>query len=644
MFSHSLSRTFAFTILLAAVLALCASACGDRNLGPGDDGGSDGAAREDTRAIADGAPSGEASAGDGAPAHDTSADSAPVDNQRCTTPRQLALGSTGQLEIKDDTAGQANQFGTDISCGSSSTFDGAQRYYLVALAAGKTYRVTLEPDASFDAALYAFAASTGCSAQAIDAACEGYVSDAQGAGKIETITISPIIAQDWVIVADSYTASEAGPFRLRIEEIAPPSNGTCSAPAALALVGGSVKVNGDTTLAANQFGQDVSCGTPYDFDGAQVYYKVALQGGKHYEVRVTSNTFDTALYAFEATTPCSAAAINLRCAGAVSDETNGKPDVITLSPKTDGDYIIVVDSDWDDGAGTFALSVDELKLPGNITCAAPSPLALAQGSGQVKADTSKSRDEFAGAIDCGATLGLDGPQLYYRVALAAGKTYRVDLTPNGFDAALYAFPAATSCQSAALNAACAAHFSDKAGSKAESVMITPAQNGDYIVVVDSYSASAAGAFTLDIQQITTPTNTTCQNAKTITLSNGQATESADTSLSVNEFGRSIDCGGSYDYDGPQLYYRVRLEASKTYSIGLTPSAFDGSLYAFPASAGCSAAAINIACAPYFAEKAGSGGSESLSITPQSTGDWIVVVDSWLSGEGGAMSLAILSAP
>lgn len=653
---RSSTPTSALPLTLLLSLALIPLACSDRNVDLPDggatiEGGSgDGPPRPLDRGLFDtGAPDRGARdrglADSRALGSDAGADALIVtDNDSCSHAQRVAL-SGGKLALTGDTSNAANQFGTAISCDTSTSFDGPQRYYVVALSAGKSYRATLTPQ-GFDAGLYAFAASTGCNAQAIDLACRGYASDAVGSSAVETITITPVVDQDWVLVVDAYAASEQGAFSLQLEQFVPPKNARCASPETLTLVSGKVSVSGATTLAQNEFGKGIACDTSYDFDGAQVYYKVALSAGKHYQLTATSSAFDTALYAFAASTGCSVTAINTACAGHVSDLAAGKPDRLTISPTVAGEWIVVVDSDWDDESGPFTLEIAEVILPKNGSCAQAETLPLVAGKAVVSADTSQAgTDEFGSAVTCGKSYGFDAAQLYYKVPLQGGKTYRVTLDPNSFDGVLYAFAASTGCSATAVNLGCNGNISDAIGSGTpESLLLSPVVDADWIVVVDGYVASDAGTFTLKLEEIVTPTNSSCSKAQAVALTAGQLTFTGDTSLSKNEFGNAVSCGSSYDFDAPQLYYRVSLSAGKTYKVGMTSTGFDGALYAFAASAGCTAPAIDAACSGTVSEQVSAGKTEVITVAPAVDGDWIVVVDGYTSSEAGPFELTILQTP
>jgi hypothetical protein len=110
------------------------------------------------------------------------------------------------------------------------------------------------------------------------------------------------------------------------------------------------------------------------------------------------------------------------------------------------------------------------------------------------------KNDLAG-VDCGSVQGpWLGPQAYYRVALQGGVTYVIELSPEpAFDAALYVFPAATLCETAAVNAACQGLSADVLGvGLKEKLTLTPSASLDYLIVVDSWSPSEVGSFVLTI--------------------------------------------------------------------------------------------------------------------------------------------------
>ena len=89
-----------------------------------------------------------------------------------------------------------------------------------------------------------------------------------------------------------------------------------------------------------------------------------------------------------------------------------------------------------------------------------------------------------------------------------------------------------------------------------------------------------------------PAHQSCLAAKPLPLTAGQATVKGTTAGASNEFGQQIHCGGSNLWDGPQVYYSVKLQPGATYDISLTPS-FAARIYLFGDT--CSPDIINAQC-------------------------------------------------
>lgn len=134
----------------------------------------------------------------------------------------------------------------------------------------------------------------------------------------------------------------------------------------------------------------------------------------------------------------------------------------------------------------------------------------------------------------------------------------------------------------------------------------------------------------------------CATAPPITLLQGKATITADTSLYTNEF-VGLSCSQWLGpYDGPQAYYRFAIKANKVYRFILHPSFKQAGLYAFKATS-CTAQAITAECGSWGPKDGsrwyGSPGSPTVmyywSKTPV---DIVVAVDS--KGSGGPFVLEV----
>lgn len=139
----------------------------------------------------------------------------PPTNGSCAAPKTIALTQSPALEAAN-TGPLANDL-AGVTCGSPlGPFAGPQAYHQLTLKAGKSYTIELEPEASFDPALYAFPAATPCMGSTVSAACQGLVSDTVGVGIKETLTLSPTVDTDYILVVDSWSPSEVGAFSLTV--------------------------------------------------------------------------------------------------------------------------------------------------------------------------------------------------------------------------------------------------------------------------------------------------------------------------------------------------------------------------------------------------------------------------------------------
>lgn len=93
-----------------------------------------------------------------------------------------------------------------------------------------------------------------------------------------------------------------------------------------------------------------------------------------------------------------------------------------------------------------------------------------------------------------------GPQAYYKLSLVAGNKANIKLIPDSnFDAALYAFNANTVCYASSVNTACSSFVSDAKGpGLSETININTSIAAEYVIVVDSWSPSEVGTFTLEV--------------------------------------------------------------------------------------------------------------------------------------------------
>lgn len=413
---------------------------------------------------------------------------------------------------------------------------------------------------------------------------------------------------------------------------------------------GKATVKGDTEAAINEFLR-IGCGSSTIFDGPQVYYRVALKQGKVYQIQLSEAFSGARFYLFEGAS-CTAESIETSCSsegktGLVSDTGGSNGAARLFRPAADGDYTIAVDSGSETAFGAFQLSIEEVTPPANATCDSAEAVALTAGAATIKATTFAGLDEYGAQVSCGGATPLDGPQVYYRPAFETGKTYELTVS-SSFTGRIYGF--GSNCDATQIEVDCSSHgatgFSATTSSQAKKVYFTASGSGPWTVALDSSSESQSGEFELSIAEFPVAANGSCAAAQQVTLSSGQATQlDGDTTAVLNEFGTTINCGGGSTsvLDGPQVYYQVSLVGGTTYQLTITPTFFGARLYL--AQAGCDTVTINADCASkgqtgLVSNSLQSNKATTVEFTPQSSGDYLVVVDSAIDTSFGRFSLTI----
>ena len=277
-------------------------------------------------------------------------------------------------------------------------------------------------------------------------------------------------------------------------------------------------------------------------------------------------------------------------------------------------------------------------------CIGAKALSFTGGKATVSGSTAKAANEFGNAIRCGEPTPLAGPQQYYKVAMKKGTTYRVELEPQ-FSAAFYVF---SDCSKNIINTDCTSGgatgvFSGVAATgKVTTATFTSPATGTFRLAVDSATDKLAGAFKLTVTEVSTPTHGACYTPKSLTLVGGKVSLKGTTLGSKNENSKQIRCGLGVDFDGPQVYYSVKLQAATWYRLALTPD-FAASLYVFNAAGTCKAANIEADCGGISGTVlplVSKGEAGATAFRPLSSGTYIVAVDALDPKAWGDFGLAI----
>ena len=423
------------------------------------------------------------------------------------------------------------------------------------------------------------------------------------------------------------------------DQFVPTGNGLCKNAKTINFTGAKLSFSDTTAGKSNEYGTSINCGNYSTvMAGNQAYYKVNLVGGQTYMFNLTSQFYYAHLYIF---TGCGASKVNSDCgsggkSGAVSNYVyKGGTGTLMFKAPFSGTFYLGVDGRYPQYSGPFTLTMQKYTSTGNSTCAKAQQLTLTNKTVSVSGTTSAASNEFGTGINCNAYTTYPGKQVYYKLNMVSGHTYKINLKPSFYYAAMYVFRSGK-CSTSGINSDCGS--GGKTGAVNYSISTTtgatiefkPTTSGSYTIAVDSRSSSYAGSFVLKIDDYTPPTNSTCKGAKLISLSGGKGSVKGNTSGIPNEFGTQIRCGMSsyYALDGSQLYYRAILTKGKQYKISLAANFYYAYFYV---ATSCTASGINKDCASQgktgLISGAISNTTGTMLFTPPSSGSYQIAVDS-----------------
>ncbi|MFH1129792.1 MAG: hypothetical protein V1754_00555 [Pseudomonadota bacterium] len=565
----------------------------------------------------------------------------PTAHDRCGGGQELVF-SAGSVSVSGSTAMATNQYGGAIRCGGPIQFEGPQQYYELSLAAGNTYRFTLESE--FSSFIYL---SSVCGINAINIDCSSIGATGHSAGPIAAgssggFLFSPSISGTYHLAVDSEWESEKGSYDLSVEEFTEPSNGVCAGAVAKLFSGEKLTIQGTTLGAKNEFDEKIGCGLGVDFDGPQVYYTVELSEGNWYEISLLAD-FAAGVYVGNTLGECKPENLDGDCGSLLGTVMLVKPGVkqsTAFSPSASGIYLLVVDSLQLEIAGEFTLEIESYTPKGNMICSAAQKLSFAGGKASVTSTTATFLNERGASLHCGASPRMLAPQVYYQLDLEAEK-YLFSLTPK-FDAFLAlggsCISLAGDCGSGGIAGAYFAVPTNTEGS----FTFQPDKAGPFIIAVDGNEADDFGSFKLNVSKVVAPTNGVCEKPQLLALgTDGKASIVGDTGPLKNDL-LGVNCGiPNGPWLGPQAYFSLSLKGGSTAKLEVIPeTSFDPALYAFEASTGCDPSAINTGCSVHASDKKGDGLKEEIIVVPNSDADFVVVVDSWSPSEVGTFTLNV----
>lgn len=171
-------------------------------------------------------------------------------------------------------------------------------------------------------------------------------------------------------------------------------------------------------------------------------------------------------------------------------------------------------------------------------------------------DTAMGRTMGSSLLTAGCT-SASGPEHVYRLNVAARTGVVLDITAAEFDTVL---SVRRVCTDPMTNVAC---NDDRGGGITRSFIRTVLDPGEYFVIVDGYSSSASGSYTLAVSSFTPATNSDCSGATALMAG---STVMGDTRTGGNP---SSACLASSN--GPQLFYSISVPAGQRLRVTATPT-------------------------------------------------------------------------
>jgi hypothetical protein len=420
----------------------------------------------------------------------------------CQTAETVTLTSgTATIAATNATAsGFSNDYDGSSTNGCANG-DGNDRVHVVTVPAGERLTVTLTTQvSSFDATLNLVAAPAAtCDASPL--VCLNGV-DGTGSGGAETMrydntTVAPV---DVMIVVDGYNADDEGAYSLAVTVSPPPAGDTCATAETITLTDGTANLSGTTTTAAGfSNNYDSSASSCPSGAGNDHVYRVTVPAGELLVATARPTGFDATVYLVAG--PASACDVSGFACLDGSDSGALEGASYTNTTANPVDVFLVVDGYSSTSQGTYDLAVRVGPALGD-TCQAAETVTLTAGAATILGSTASPgyAANYAPPAACTSDYAAVGNDHAYTVPVPTGTTLTATMTPAGWDGSVY-FLAGPAAACDATPIACLAGRDTGTSGVAEiaTYMNTTGATVEVMVVVDSYSASANGPYSLAVQ-------------------------------------------------------------------------------------------------------------------------------------------------
>ena len=389
----------------------------------------------------------------------------------------------------DDFANSSSTTGS-VSIGGSSTgvvdSNGDRDWFAVTLVAGRSYRFNLNGNSLYDPTLY-LRNSSG-----VELAYNDDFNDRNA-----QIAFTATTAGTYYLDAGAYSTG-TGSYTLLAADTSPVDDFAASTSTT-----GTIAIGGSRT------------GT-VDFNGDRDWFRLTLVAGQTYRFNLNGNTL-------------SDPTLSLRNSSgselAFNDDFNGTNSQIIFTATNAGTYYLDAGS-YSSGTGSYTLLA---------TSSTPT-----QDTDDFAGSTSTTGTVAIGASSTGV-VNSNGDRDWFRVTLAAGRTYRFNLDGNTLgDPTLYLRNSSGDQLS----------FNDDFNARNSQLTFTAVSAGTYYLDAGAFS-NGVGSYTLQATDVT-PTPTTDD------FTNNSSTTG---SLTIG-----VSASGGINFNGDRDWFRVALQAGRSYSL------------------------------------------------------------------------------
>jgi hypothetical protein len=292
---------------------------------------------------------------------------------------------------------------------------------------------------------------------------------------------------------------------------------------------------------------------------------------------------------------------------------------VGVSPPTTTTYTLNASGPGGTASAQATLTVAS---PSGLTCSQP---FVVDASGSYSGNTLTSVDHISEVSAC-TGFPETGPDLAYRISLAAGDRIRATLHPGDpvWDGALYLL-------SDCMNVSTSCLAGSDSGTPDEQIDFTAAAAGVFYLIVDGY-AGAGGPFALTVDLIPAAVpNDLCAGA--IDVGAG-GTFTGSTQAAHNDYDPGSGGCTGFSETGPDVAYRVSLQAGDRLVASLD-APWDSALYVLT---DCGSPASSCAAG------SDSGNPEHVDFTAMSAGTYFLIVDGYGTAAGAFLLDVRVSPP